>query len=105
MKGKLVRDKIPEIIRNHGEIPRTRILSATEYRQELFRKLVEESSEAQNAKTKKDRVMELADIEEVLATIRDNLQIDKRTIALAQNKKRKERGGFLKRFFLLTTKP
>lgn len=29
--NKLVRDRIPDIIRNHGETPHTRILSDAEY--------------------------------------------------------------------------
>ena len=37
--GKLVRDKIPEIIRQNGEEPITRILSNDEYIKELERKL------------------------------------------------------------------
>ena len=37
--NKLVRDKIPSIITNNGEIPVTRILNDEEYKIELERKL------------------------------------------------------------------
>jgi len=38
---KLVRDNIPDIIKNNGEIPITRILSNEEYKCELEKKLLE----------------------------------------------------------------
>ena len=43
--GKLVRDKIPEIIAASGVTPKTRILDAGEYRKELDRKLLEEAGD------------------------------------------------------------
>jgi predicted house-cleaning noncanonical NTP pyrophosphatase (MazG superfamily) len=47
--GKLVRDRIPEIIRADGCIPVTRVLDEPEYRTALLAKLVEEAREAQSA--------------------------------------------------------
>ncbi len=43
--NKLVRDKIPEIIKNNNETPITRILSDEEYKIELEKKLYEEYQE------------------------------------------------------------
>ena len=63
--NKLVRDKIPEIISNNGENPKTRILDNIEYKKELDRKLLEEVNEY----LKDDNIEELADIEEVLLAI------------------------------------
>ena len=40
---KLVRDLIPEIIKNNKEIPKTRILGNQEFRQNLIKKLFEEA--------------------------------------------------------------
>ena len=40
--NKLVRDKIPEKIKNNGEVPYTRVLSDEEFRIELEKKLLEE---------------------------------------------------------------
>ncbi len=100
--GKLVRDNIPDIIeRSEGKKPKIRTLGAKSYQQALLTKLVEEASEAASAKNKKDLVMELADVEEVLATIRWAFGIAKPVITKIQNKKRKERGGFIKRIFLV----
>lgn len=42
---KLVRDKIPEIIRANGEVPVTRTLDEEEYLRELIKKLKEETAE------------------------------------------------------------
>ena len=39
--NKLVRDKIPEIISNNGENPKTRILDNIEYKKELLNRLEE----------------------------------------------------------------
>ena len=43
--NKLVRDKIPEIIRENGETPKVRILDDVEYERELNKKLQEEVNE------------------------------------------------------------
>ena len=43
--NKLVRDNIPDIIRDDNETPVTRILTDGEYEIELYRKLVEECKE------------------------------------------------------------
>ncbi|MDP3985475.1 MAG: nucleoside triphosphate pyrophosphohydrolase [bacterium] len=48
--NKLVRDKIPDIIRSHGRHPEMRILSDDEYRKFLRLKLVEEAGENQCGK-------------------------------------------------------
>ena len=44
--GKLVRDKIPEIIENSGKEPIIRVLDDNEYKEELLNKLYEEYNEA-----------------------------------------------------------
>ena len=62
---KLVRDKIPEIIKNNNETPITRILSNEEYKKELEKKLLEEYQEVIEA-TGQDRLEELADMLEII---------------------------------------
>lgn len=49
--GKLVRDRIPEIIKADGKNPITRILPENEYLQELDTKLNEEVAEYQADKS------------------------------------------------------
>ena len=67
--NKLVRDNIPSIIQEDNEIPITRILSDAEYRQELYKKLLEECNELITAKTSNNIIEEAADVFEVLKAI------------------------------------
>lgn len=66
--GKLVRDGVPEIIRNNGDNPITRVLSAEEYEQALSRKLIEEAEDYLSSGS----IEELADILQVFLTILDH---------------------------------
>ena len=58
IEGKLVRDKIPEIIIAAGKKPITRIMDNDEYLQELDKKLNEEIAEYQADKS----IEEMADV-------------------------------------------
>lgn len=46
---KLVRDRIPEIIKSEGRRPVARVLDEASYRQALLAKLIEEAEEASHA--------------------------------------------------------
>lgn len=96
--NKLVRDRIPEIIRAQGEIPSIRILSEQEYRVQLERKLDEEISEFHNDRN----LEELADILEVIYALTENLGFSKEDLMAAYKKKHDERGGFSDRIFLIS---
>lgn len=98
MYNKLVRDRIPEIIRAQGEIPSIRILSQQEYRVQLERKLDEEISEFHNDRN----LEELADILEVIYALTENLGFSKEDLMAAYQKKHDERGGFSDRIFLIS---
>jgi predicted house-cleaning noncanonical NTP pyrophosphatase (MazG superfamily) len=101
--NKLVRDKIPEIIISHGESAIYRELSLEEYRNELYKKLIEESNEVISSKTKEELMQELSDVYEVILSIAllEGKTID--DVVNEANKKREKRGGFEKRLFLEKT--
>lgn len=99
--NKLVRDKIPEIIRQNKAEPKTRILEQAEYLKELFRKLGEEVKEAVKAKNDKQALMkEIGDVYEVIGAIMDYYKIDREEVIKLKNERKIERGGFKKRIFL-----
>lgn len=98
--NKLVRDNIPDIIKNDNEVPYTRILSKSEYKEELNKKLLEECHELIMAKTKEEVIEEAADVFEVLKTLAEteNHSID--DVIRTANKKREKKGGFVEKIFL-----
>ena len=94
-QGKLVRDKIPEIIIADGKKPITRILDNEEYLQELDKKLNEEIAEYQADKS----IEEMADVLEVLFDICEARVHSIGNLMEVRNSKREKRGGFEKRIF------
>lgn len=97
--NKLVRDNIPEIIKNNGENPIISILDDKRYREELEKKLYEEYNEVLKA-SGIDRIEELADMLEViiaLAKLEDKTLDD---VIEVQKQKFKKRGAFDKKIFL-----
>ncbi len=102
MAGKLVRDRIPEIIfTNDGVKPHTRILKQKEYREELLKKLQEEVAEVLAAKKPKDIAEELADVEEVIDALLLCSKLSRKDVTVVQKEKRKKRGSFMKRIYLV----
>ena len=97
--NKLVRDKIPNIITNNGEIPVTRMLNDEEYKIELERKLYEEYQEVINSKDK-DRLEELADMIEVIKALASLEGKNLQDIILIAEQKREKRGGFKDKIYL-----
>lgn len=100
---KLVRDRIPDIIRKNGDVPKTRVLKVGEYRTMLRAKLVEEAQEAEAAGSKNELISECADMQEVLMALYATYGIKCEEVARVARKKRRERGGFEKRIFLEST--
>jgi len=94
--NKLVRDKIPEIIKNKGIVPITHIADDAEYWQKLKEKLQEELYEFIEAET----IEEMADILEVIDAISDYKKFDKEELQKIKNKKAYERGKFKERIIL-----
>ncbi|WP_433577893.1 nucleoside triphosphate pyrophosphohydrolase [Nocardia brasiliensis] len=98
--GKLVRNRIPDIILTSGRTPTVRVLGLMEYKTALHDKLIEEVSELGAATTAEERLGEAADILEVLAAIADldGFTID--DVAYAARQKADERGSFTERLWL-----
>lgn len=99
---KLVRDRIPEIIRASGRECGIEIMDDEEYRRALLDKLVEEAQEAAEAEPQ-DLVKELADLYEVIDAVIALHGIDRDEIRAKQQSRRTERGGFQNRIRLLWT--
>lgn len=94
---KLVRDKIPDMIRKQGETAHIRILADTEYRQALENKLNEEVAEFYESKT----LEELADVLEVVYALAESQGASVQDLLKIYEKKHSERGGFSKKIFLI----
>lgn len=88
--GKLVRDKIPQIIIADGRTPIVRTLSDEECLSELDRKLNEEVAEYQADKS----LEEIADVLEVLLAICEARGHSVDELIEVRDKKREKRGGF-----------
>lgn len=101
--NKLVRDNIPNIIKNNGEESITRILDDKEYRKELYKKLLEECNEVINSKNKEELLEELADVLEIIRSIAKLNNIGLNDVIEVSDQKKLKRGGFEKRIFLEKT--
>ena len=93
--GKLVRDKIPQIIEASGETPITRILERDEYLACLETKLDEEVREFHESKAPE----ELADILEVVYALAEAHGCSRERLLDIYTKKNAARGGFEKRIY------
>ena len=102
--NKLVRDRIPEIIRAAGNDCKAEVLSDEEYRIALREKLVEEAKEAASAEDGETMMTELADLYEVVTALMAAYKISPEDVRSKQMWRREERGAFRKRIRLLETK-
>lgn len=94
--NKLVRDKIPEIIKADGQNPITHVANKKEYKQKLLEKLQEEVEEF----LKDQNPEELADILEVIDAICEFENISFGELQKIKQQKVVDRGGFKKRIIL-----
>ena len=92
--NKAIRDKIPQIIKDSGNICNAIPLSDEKFLVELEKKLIEELTEYQESKD----VEELADILEVIHRISELKGVNLDKIRLDKLEKR---GGFKKNLFLI----
>lgn len=100
--NKLVRNGIPEIIRQSGNQCEVETMSEAELRQALREKLLEEAQEAAAA-SPENLVSELADLQEVIDTVLTVYGIEREAFVKEQRRKRMERGGFEQGIRLLWT--
>jgi predicted house-cleaning noncanonical NTP pyrophosphatase (MazG superfamily) len=97
---KLVRDNIPEIIQANGKAPVTHIAGDNEYVSFLLKKIVEEATELRHAQDINHQKEEIADVLEVLDSIKRALGLTDEQVLNAQVSKREERGSFEGRIIL-----
>ena len=94
--NKLVRDKIPEIIKSSGRKAVYHVLSDEEYLAALDKKLQEEVEEYQEDKS----LEEMTDVLEVLYAICEARGYTKEELEAKRREKFIERGGFERKLFL-----
>ncbi|MCC6405236.1 MAG: nucleoside triphosphate pyrophosphohydrolase [Candidatus Yanofskybacteria bacterium] len=93
---KLVRDRIPEIIRSKGVEPVVHIATEEEYREKLRMKLREEVDEYLESGSPE----ELADILEVVYALGDAAGVSREDIERLREAKAVERGAFKEHIIL-----
>ena len=93
---KLVRDKIPQIIKDSGKNCTYRVAKPEEIKSLLFSKLREESEEF----FEKPSVEEAADIYEVFLALLNNWELDFSSVINHAYYKREERGSFNSKIIL-----
>lgn len=98
--NKLVRDKIPDVIRENGEEAVIRVADSDEYRGRLRMKLFEEAVEY----IESEEVEELADMLEVIYTLAKLRGASPDMLERLRQEKRAVRGGFDNRIILEETR-
>lgn len=95
MKGKLIRDRIPEVFGSAG----VRALNETEFAAALRAKLAEETGEYLAATTPGERRAELADVLEVVYALAGLDGLSPADVEAARHEKAAKRGGFAARLW------
>lgn len=101
--NKLIRDKIPEITAADGWFSQTRVLRKKEFIESLKRKILEEAQELNEGKGKANLIEELVDIQEIIDAILIEQKVKFSEFRKIQLMKRKKRGAFKKKLFLIKT--
>lgn len=99
--NKLVRNKIPEIIRNDDKKCVTEILDQKSYSLELKKKLHEELAEYEEAIAADDALEELADMLELMHELAKIHGGSIEQVEEIRKQKAEERGGFKEKIFLI----
>jgi predicted house-cleaning noncanonical NTP pyrophosphatase (MazG superfamily) len=99
--NKLVRDLIPQVIKNTGKKHSTRILNESEYIEQLKKKAFEELDEYINTDNKKDAIEELADLLEIVHALAEYHGSSIDEVEEVRKQKAEKRGGFKEKIFLI----
>ncbi|KKR11454.1 MAG: hypothetical protein UT39_C0007G0019 [Candidatus Woesebacteria bacterium GW2011_GWA1_39_21] len=98
---KLVRDKIPQRIKEAGGRYAVKLLKDGDFQKELLRKVEEEAGGLANAKTRGEVVSELGDTLDVVYEIKRTFQISDKELIESRAKEEGRKGGFKKKIFLV----
>lgn len=100
-KNKLVRDNVPNSIREQSRTPNLITLDDTTFQKELFNKLVDEANEVVESQNVSEHLLEeLADVLEVIDSIVNLKKLNFDQIKNIQTEKRKKWGGFDQKIWL-----
>lgn len=99
--NKLVRDKIPQIIKASGKSPTTKILNEKEYITELRKKSQEELQEYLSAETDQEALEELADLLEIIHALAKLHGSNIEGVNKIREEKAAKRGEFIDKVFLI----
>jgi len=98
--AKLVRDKIPELIKKSGAKVSQKKLSEASYLNELKRKLIEEGEELSLAKKREAILDELADIQEIIDSLLITFNYKLKDLKNIQAQKNKRNGAFQNKIYI-----
>jgi diadenosine tetraphosphate (Ap4A) HIT family hydrolase/predicted house-cleaning noncanonical NTP pyrophosphatase (MazG superfamily) len=97
---KLIRDKLPEILRTNGIVVHERVLDDKEYFLKLKEKLLEEAEEVKQTESTEHLEEELADVLEVVNALAAAGGLTMHQIEKKQAEKRQQKGGFAEKRFV-----
>lgn len=99
--NKLARDKAAERLTAQGAVVKSKILEDNnDYLEAITQKIVEELEEVFDSQSQEELIVELADLEEVLAAFKKLVDIDQKEVDTVRKAKAAERGLFEKRLFV-----
>lgn len=96
---KLIRDRLPQMMRDQGLAVFERQLDEAEFLAALKEKLVEEAGEARDAASPAELAAELADVLEVMTALAETSGFSMEEVEAQRLAKRAARGGFDQRVF------